>query len=101
MHLMVLVPQAHLGHARLSCGKQYLVGRKWRGRDHLGVIHVDLRNLLVQREDAAGIDGHLQPVGVADLMDDRVRLVALRWGGRGLCSGPGACGKDQGTDHGG
>ena len=62
VELLVLVPQVDLGHARRLGRNLNLVGRQRRQLEHVGIVDLRLGNLLVHRENAAGVDRHLQPL---------------------------------------
>ena len=63
VELLVFAPQVDLGHARRLRRDLNLVGRQGRQLQDVGIVDLGLGNLLVHRQDAAGVDGHLQPLG--------------------------------------
>ena len=60
--LAVFVPQIDLRDAGLLGRDLHLGGRKRRDREQLGVVDLHARNVLVEREDAAGVRRELQLV---------------------------------------
>ena len=72
VELLVLVPEVDLRHARRLRRNLNLSGRQGRQFQDVGIADLGLGNLLLHREDAAGMNDHIQPiVGGSNLVNDR------------------------------
>ena len=71
----VFVPQVDLRDAGLLGRDLHLRCRERRDGQQLRIIDLHARNVLVEREDAAGVGRELELLAqAADLADDRVRV---------------------------